>query len=466
MSRYWTPLLLHLAQWPGSWERREIAMGSSHLWRTLRYRFVSLKTINDAFGIGGNILSFLNWELWREIQIGAVLALVLWCIPLSTLFTPATLSVGHAEKLEFANMQVLKMDISNSSLERVFTYRTRSDTPAEGASARLGRIIGAVVSGGERLSFQPPSSQPNTSYALQVYVPLMQCNPANATLEDLIVKIVSETSGADSPAVGFPGNSPLDKETFHWRHNWADGKLQAEGDIGYFAVVPYYESNNLTFWWNSTQSRTISTDRFLGQIWIAIAEYPNNQTRMQFHGIMTAFGSPRFLLASETMNTNLTKSLQWYDMSQRIGTLAGSDGQVVGPENVQNSSLAEEIEEFALNSSLSMMNDQTLSKWVAANVTTTFSETIYVYEATNLFLAYGLAILFTIVSVIFGSYAFYLNGVSHDATVSTFAATMQNPGIKEILQRQPTGAQPIDRSIGKLKLRFSSGGGFVPKGSD
>lgn len=174
------------------------------------------------------------------------------------------------------------MDISNSSLERVFTYRTRSDTPAEGASARLGRIIGAVVSGGERLSFQPPSSQPNTSYALQVYVPLMQCNPANATLEDLIVKIVSETSGADSPAVGFPGNSPLDKETFHWRHNWADGKLQAEGDIGYFAVVPYYESNNLTFWWNSTQSRTISTDRFLGQIWIAIAEYPNNQTRMQF----------------------------------------------------------------------------------------------------------------------------------------------------------------------------------------
>ena len=51
------------------------------------------------------------------------------------------------------------------------------------------------------------------------------------------------------------------------------------------------------------------------------------------------------------------------------------------------------------------------------------------YEATNLFLAYGLAILFTIVSVIFGSYAFYLNGVSHDATVSTFAATMQNPEV-------------------------------------
>jgi hypothetical protein len=174
------------------------------------------------------------------------------------------------------------MDISNSSLERVFTYKTRADVPAEGASARLGGIIGAVVSGGERLSFQPPSSQPNTSYALQVYVPLMQCNPANATLEDLIVKIVPEANGA---VPIYSGKFPLDKETFHWGYNMTNGELQTEGDIGYFAVVPYYEDyegNNLTFWWNSTQSRTIPTDTFLGQIWIAIAEYPNNQTRMQF----------------------------------------------------------------------------------------------------------------------------------------------------------------------------------------
>ena len=299
-----------------------------------------------------------------------------------------------------------------------------------GASARLGRIIGAVVSGGERLSFQPPSSQSNTSYALQAYVPLMQCNPANATVEDLIVKMVPEANGADSPTDGYSTyseNFPLDKETFHWRYNMTDGELQAEGDIGYFAVVPYYESNNLTFWWNSTQSRTIPTDTFLGQIWIAIAEYPNNQTRMQFvscglynasisfkvnftnhvpsisdiqkqwlnvvnfyqqasdndvanifnsysayfQGICSylfgsvawdidTLGAPMFWLVGETMNTNLAKSSQWYDMSQRIGTLAGSDGQVVGPENVRNNSLAEEIEEFALNSSLSIMNDQTL----------------------------------------------------------------------------------------------------------
>lgn len=173
----------------------------------------------------------------------------------------------------------------------------------------------------------------------------------------------------------YSGNFPLDKETFHWGYNMTDGELQTEGDIGYFAVVPYYddyESNNLIFWWNSTQSRTIPTDRFLGQIWIAIAEYPNNQTRMQFvscrlynasvsfevnftnhvpsisniqkqwlnavnlhqpasdnaiinsysayfQGICSylfgsvawyidSLGSPRFLLVGQTMNTNLAKS--------------------------------------------------------------------------------------------------------------------------------------------------------------
>ena len=48
----------------------------------------------------------------------------------------------------------------------------------------------------------------------------------------------------------------------------------------------------------------------------------------------------------------------WYESKDwHVGRSAG---QVVGPENVRNSSLAEDIEEFALNSSLSIMNDQTL----------------------------------------------------------------------------------------------------------
>ena len=123
------------------------------------------------------------------------------------------------------------MDISNSSLERVFIYRSRADISAEGASARLGRIIGAVVSGGERLSFQPPSSQPNTSYALQVYVPLMQCNPANATLEDLIIKIAPEANEA------YFGEFPLDKETFRWGHNMTDGELQTLGILQRFHTM-------------------------------------------------------------------------------------------------------------------------------------------------------------------------------------------------------------------------------------
>ncbi|OCL04471.1 hypothetical protein AOQ84DRAFT_367485 [Glonium stellatum] len=507
-----------------------------YLWRTLRHRFVSLKTINDAFGIEGNILSFLNWEFWWDIRIGAVIALILWCIPLSTLLTPATLSVGRPEISGSADMEVLTMDISNSTLERAFTYRTRADLWVAGASARLSRIFGTVVSGGERLSFEPPSLQPNTSYDAQAYVPLMQCNTANISVQNQIIEMVAEAQGSDSPTGGYSAYNddkfPLDKETFHWRINMTSGDMQAEGDLGYFAVVPFYEGNNISFWWNAAQTRTIPANTFLGQLWIAIAEYPNNQTQMQFvncelynasvsftvnftnhvpsinsiekkwlnevnlfqktndndlvyvlHSYSAYFqgicsylfgsvswytdtlGALRFISIGETMNTNLAKSSQWYNMSQRIGTLAGSDGQVVGPENVRNSSLAEEIEGFALNSSLSIMNDPTLSKWITANVTTTFIETVYVYEATNLFLSYGLAILFTTLCVFSGSYAFYLNGVSYDATVSTFAATMQSHEIKEILRRQSTGAQPMDRSMGKLKLRFNPEGGFVPKGS-
>jgi hypothetical protein len=67
---------------------------------------------------------------------------------------------------------------------------------------------------------------------------------------------------------------------------------------------------------------------------------------------------------------------------------------------------------------------------VTANVTATFIKTVYVYEDLNLLLVYSLAIFFSTVFVIIGSYAFYRNGVSCDTKVSTFAISMQNPEVR------------------------------------
>ena len=69
------------------------------------------------------------------------------------------------------------------------------------------------------------------------------------------------------------------------------------------------------------------------------------------------------------------------------------------------------------------------SNIVIANVTTTSTETVYLYEATNLILVYSIVLATSAAAVLFGTFAFYSNGVGYDASVSTFAVTMQNPEV-------------------------------------
>lgn len=59
-------------------------------------------------------------------------------------------------------------------------------------------------------------------------------------------------------------------------------------------------------------------------------------------------------------------------------------------------------------------------------MTATTEATVYLYKPSNLWVAYGLAILFGTFSVLVGSHALWRNGVSYDACISTFAIAMQH----------------------------------------
>jgi hypothetical protein len=60
---------------------------------------------------------------------------------------------------------------------------------------------------------------------------------------------------------------------------------------------------------------------------------------------------------------------------------------------------------------------------VTAEAITMTTTTVY-YEPLSLAIAYGLAILFNAISVMIGSFALLRSGMSHDASVSTFAIAM------------------------------------------
>lgn len=75
-------------------------------------------------------------------------------------------------------------------------------------------------------------------------------------------------------------------------------------------------------------------------------------------------------------------------------------------------------------------NNDASSDTEIAEVTATTEATVYLYNPSNLWIAYGLAILFSTFSVLVGGYALRRNRASYDACVSTFAIAMQDEEVR------------------------------------
>jgi hypothetical protein len=74
---------------------------------------------------------------------------------------------------------------------------------------------------------------------------------------------------------------------------------------------------------------------------------------------------------------------------------------------------------------------------------------------------YSILLFFSACAVLSGSYALYRNRMSHDATATTFVATIQNLEVKEYLEHNKSGALPLALMVGKLRLRFRARDEFL-----
>jgi hypothetical protein len=435
---------------------------------------------------------------------------------LTSLLAPATLSVTRSLITSSADVEVFNIGISNSTLYPEFVYPQNVDLQAAGASPQLGRIVGEVAFTGRQQDLQPPVPQPNISYELQAFAPLVCCNSANSIAVSQIITMLMTLNGSSPPfPYPFPSDS-FDNQTFNWSVNTSEGP--AYGGVAYFAIVPvlqYFPDNpaDELAWWTGAQGISMLS-HLEGQILVAILALTGgaiNEMKMEFiscqlynssltvqvdftnnvssttvvenkwmndlyetdgTAISDAYfaffqqisenvvgsvswwvdssGAPHYYPSLLLMNTNLGLSSQIYNMNQRIMKEINKGNQTYSEDSVRNISFAQNIEDFALNSSLSLLSDATLwyvstpirshsafrkcydtdrmySNTVMANVTTTSTETVYLYEPLNLILVYSFVLGSSTIAVLCGMFAFYSNGVSHDASVSTFAVTMQDP---------------------------------------
>jgi hypothetical protein len=73
-----------------------------------------------------------------------------------------------------------------------------------------------------------------------------------------------------------------------------------------------------------------------------------------------------------------------------------------------------------------------------------------------LILSYTIAIFVTFIATGIGLYSFAVNGVSHSHSFSAIMTTTRNPDLDALSQGQSLGAAPLDRKLGKVRLRIGT----------
>ena len=83
---------------------------------------------------------------------------------------------------------------------------------------------------------------------------------------------------------------------------------------------------------------------------------------------------------------------------------------------------------------------------VQVNVTTTVN--VYSYNSRDLWRAYGIACSVALVATLLGVYAIWRNGgVGYQNIFSTFVRTTRDQGLRELIEGDDRGAEPLPRKI-------------------
>ncbi|KAM3068328.1 hypothetical protein ACMFMG_009466 [Clarireedia jacksonii] len=151
------------------------------LWRVLSSRLISIKGIDSFFSIVNDAWHFRNGEIYRKGPALALVALIMWTLPLIAVITPATLTVQQApqprEETRYLSIPTINYNTSHNARWALNTLNIQP-------SYRTQRIAQSVASQGSILSMTAP--YPNCSYIVEFYGPSLSCG-SQETMDSYIL---------------------------------------------------------------------------------------------------------------------------------------------------------------------------------------------------------------------------------------------------------------------------------------
>ena len=323
------------------------------------------------------------------------------CLPIPTLLAPATLSVRQMSNDSTSMRPVLSLEMTNLTSDSQFWNRYGGN---EGPTPQLERVAGAVAFGGEILLFEAPLSAPNVSYDLSMYAPLVRCHAANQTEKSMLLDLAS---AQDNVLPTLKGNDTA---------KWNDTDY-GTGEIGYLAV--YDDNDNLTMGdpdksydkiliaiqRKNTTSWNQSDTEYIGcKLWVATIGFSVNITLgrstvqnitisepkeykheydmynvndnipeshwayfravtryvvgMEYYANTNTRAHDWHIVYGDVFASTLSYNSQFNNMTMEMAThVAGEQKRTVDSEKLRHSSFIQDIEQLALNVTISLSTD-------------------------------------------------------------------------------------------------------------
>ncbi|KAL6705244.1 hypothetical protein ACN47E_007204 [Coniothyrium glycines] len=449
-----------------------------HYWTILRERPISVRGIDDIMGLLANPAGFFNWEVLRHAWSCVVIAFFIWCIPLSTLVPPASLSaaISVTEHTNVSNVPIVAWNGVQFAV-----------TGGRGEFADAGqttyRVVTAAAYAGSILPM--PALYQNYSYEMSFPGPRLRCGEVqNQTLfnsihlnglyrfEEGIVNgkiaynATNRGSGIDAMRSPIPASNQYDvffltptknftcetwNVTYSAKFSFVNGAQKID------VTKIRYDSH---FAPNVTGYYACPTDNCAYKGWYkAVSDMLIGEAYT--HGAYEMFtGTARLL------QTNLIGCPEM----GLAANLSGISGVACPAENLM--SAVEALSENATMSFFSAMpavywrnrlDDYTYptSNITGANYTTvpietTISETrlVHSYNMRSLLISYSAAILVAIIILLVGFRALWHNGISHASTFSGILCTTRNRDLDHWAQGHCLGLEHSLKEVSRQKLQF------------
>lgn len=201
------------------WTVAVLVAQSQQVWTTMDRKTLSVDIADAMILAPTNFLKFRHFSFVRRAKTATLLALLVWCIPLSAIFTPATLTVVSVIQ---PNPRTLKAGVPMIDFANATNFAALGTCSPDACGVTAGpEVFGALqftypnaqtvllaaagASSGQIQAMVP--KYPNSTYTVPFFGPAIQCQNANASAAQSIKDMYSATAPPYNQYQGRPETS-------------------------------------------------------------------------------------------------------------------------------------------------------------------------------------------------------------------------------------------------------------------